>query len=457
MKNHVEKYLDRYAEKGPWKLEAASLRGIRNAVVIPALAEYPTILETLYSLSLNSPLELARTLVVCVVNNRVLPHAGEEEVVNNGKTLSVLRFLMRKEGCHDVEPEDAARIERILRSEIRLGCVDASSRGLELPVEGGVGLARKIGMDLSLAVLDDKGARTGLLLSLDADTLVEPSYLHEIRNYFRRKKALAAVVSYAHRSSPDAPVADAIACYESFLRYYLIGLRYARSPYAFHTIGSTIVSSARGYAMVRGMPKRLAGEDFYFLNKLTKISPVGVICGTTVFPSPRISLRTPFGTGNQVERLLQDEKSENHFYDPDTFVVLRDWLALMEGQLHLGGDELLSAAGNIDPFLKSFLNEIHFPHAWNRLKRNFPLRKNLSAQLHTWFDGLKTLRLIHFLTEKKYPKISMVEAVRRVSAMLGTEIPEGRFESGESAVEILTCLRELEKMLYEPGRIDITT
>lgn len=447
MKNHVKRYLDGHAERGPWQLEASGFQGLRNAVVIPALAEYPAILETLYSLSLNSNLELTRTLVVCVVNNRPFPHATEEEIGNNQRTLSIIRCLMRKEACDGVSQKEAKFIGEINQSEIRLGCVDVSSRGRELPVEGGVGLARKIGMDLSLSVLEVNGAGRNLLFCLDADTLVESSYLHEISRYFQSKKAQAAVVSYTHRDSPDESVREAIAHYESFLRYYLIGLQFARSPYAFHTIGSTIVSSAEGYAMVRGMPKRLAGEDFYFLNKVNKISPVGIIRGTTVFPSPRISFRTPFGTGNQVDRLTQEEKDTNLFYDPQVFIVLRDWLASIEGQLQRDGGEILSSTENIDPILKSFLHQIDFIYAWGQLKRNFPLRKNLLRQFHTWFDGFRTLKLIHYLTGKKYPKISMIEAVRRMNAMLQTKDADRDFRNASSAPEVLNHLIELEKTM----------
>ena len=52
-------------------------------------------------------------------------------------------------------------------------------------------------------------------------------------------------------------------------------MKYARSPYAFHTIGSTMAVSANHYAKVRGFPKREAGEDFYLLNKLAKVKTLG--------------------------------------------------------------------------------------------------------------------------------------------------------------------------------------
>ncbi|MBN1545769.1 MAG: hypothetical protein JW902_03825, partial [Syntrophaceae bacterium] len=311
MKNHFEKYLNFYAEKGPWKVIARSPNGIRNAVVIPALAEYPEILETLHSLALNDPEELKRTLVVCVVNNRPYPHVTEEAITNNRDTISMLDALMQRSITNIGEHKNAACIQDILDSNIRLAYVDASSPGFELPANGGVGLARKIGMDFCLPLFKDRDVESNLLFSLDADTLVEPNYLKVAVRHFRRRNRMAAVFSFLHRISNDRSVQEAIDFYESYLRYYVIGLYYANSPYAFHTIGSTIVSSAEGYVTVRGIPKRLAAEDFYFLNKLAKIGPIGHISETTVFPSPRLSARTPFGTGNKIGELIQKDEMED--------------------------------------------------------------------------------------------------------------------------------------------------
>lgn len=451
MKNHIEKYLDLYAEKGPWKLTANSFDGIQHAVVIPALAEYPHILEALHSLTLNSPEELKRTLVVCVVNNRAFPEAAEEEIANNRTTLLLLNSLIKKRAFENADPKWRLWIDGIKESEMRLAYVDASSPGFELPDKGGVGLARKIGMDLSLSVMEYKDKQRNLLLSLDADTLVEPNYLTEIIHHFSRRKELAAIVPFAHRKTNDVAIQAAIAYYESYLRYYVIGLKYARSPYAFHTIGSTIVSSAEGYAMVRGIPKRLAAEDFYFLNKLAKLQPMGFIEGTTVYPSPRLSSRTPFGTGKKIGHLIAEEGDTNLFYNPETFVILGHWLGLIGRNLEQGGEIILERAERIDPTLRLFLDQIDFIATWDKLKNNFPSQKNLLEQFHAWFDGFKTLKLIHFLTEQRYPKITVIEAVKTLHAKINTK-PSPLIQGDQASnVENLTCLKNIEKMIMQAG------
>ena len=73
----------------------------------------------------------------------------------------------------------------ITDTKLRLGYIDASSKGFEIPErEGGVGMARKIGMDKALRLLNKNFSEKKLIVSLDADTLVQTNYLDAIKNYF---------------------------------------------------------------------------------------------------------------------------------------------------------------------------------------------------------------------------------------------------------------------------------
>ena len=62
----------------------------------------------------------------------------------------------------------------------------------------------------------------------------------------------------------------AIDRYELFLRHYVLGLKLAGSPYAFHTVGSAMACTADAYVRRGGMNTRAAGEDFYFLQHLSR-------------------------------------------------------------------------------------------------------------------------------------------------------------------------------------------
>src|SRR5690606_17786041 len=99
------------------------------------------------------------------------------------------------------------------------------------------------------------------------------------------------------------PSWHALVLYEISLRSYEYGLAYAGSPYAFQTLGSTLALNPAAYAKVRGFPKRLAGEDFYILNKLIKIGPIYLRNDRCLQIKDRPSQRVPFGTGTSVFKI----------------------------------------------------------------------------------------------------------------------------------------------------------
>ena len=411
----IRKYLERRADltgrpliSGPWD-------NIEQVVVIPVLAERDYLFDTLESLCANPASELLRTLVICVVNNRAEPFTEGTFIEDNRKTLDALETLVRS--------DPSAPFPKIADSALRLGYVDASSPGREFPKKEGVGLARKIGLDWGLAVLEEGPVPVKLLLSLDADTRVEPNYLAAVQAALGRQGAWAGVVSYAHPFDAAGSEVAAILCYEFFLRYHVFGLRYAGSPYAFHSVGSTITCRAEAYVDVSGMNRRQGGEDFYFLQQLAKTGRVDRITATTVHPSSRPSRRVPFGTGPRVRRFLEGSEDEYRLYHPETYRVLKNWLSLVSERLEEDGEGLVGEAGRICPQLKAFLDAQNFRRVWRRLRENTAGPKALSAQFHRWFDGFRTLKLVHFLRDNGYPEQEMFESIACLLNRMGKTSP----------------------------------
>ncbi|MBW2632445.1 MAG: hypothetical protein JRC90_11960, partial [Deltaproteobacteria bacterium] len=200
------------------------------------------------------------------------------------------------------------------------------------------------------------------------------------------------VIAFAHQDADSADEQAAICCYEIFLRYYVLGLRRAGSPYAFHSIGSTMACTAGGYATVRGMNKRRAGEDFYFLDKLAKIGGMGRINTTTVHPSSRASHRVPFGTGKRVIRFTEGNESEYSLYNPRSFAVLKEWLEYMSSCRDMDPETILTHAGDMHPSLNVFLRVNNFGETWRRLAENSGDMAHLCTHFSRWFDGFKTFK-----------------------------------------------------------------
>lgn len=441
-------YLHTYSVGEKWKLCAVPDQNFSQVVVIPAYAEKDLLFRTLASLAVNVPDALENSFILCVVNHKEDSPASVME--NNKITMAYLNALIRRKSLKTFQltKDVTALLQCISDSKMKLEYIDAASRGYEIPRNtGGVGMARKIGMDMALRLLEKNAPQNGAIVSLDADTLVEPNYLSVVRDYFR-KNVKTAIMAYAHQMPENPAEQAAICCYEIFLRYWVLGLRYAKSPWAFHSIGSTMAVAPQSYLAVRGMNKRAAGEDFYFLNKLAKVGRIDYIRETCVHPSARVSTRVPFGTGKRIERFLAgDAAKEYYLYDPQIFSILSGWLSLVHRMIDRDVDDILMEAKRIHPALKAFLEEARFPLRWSAIRRNTKDQETLLNHFHVWFDGFRTLKMINYFSRVAYPPVDMFSALKRIFNLLylpalSPEVAEDIPSLGEQ-MEILRFLRTI--------------
>jgi glycosyltransferase involved in cell wall biosynthesis len=400
----VKIYLDKYAMRG-WEIKSAELNSIFAVIVIPAIREYENIKKLLNSLAQNSQKYFSSVLVVFVINNSALSSAEIKE--DNKKSINLLSSIID----NNLSIEDVL-IDKICKSGLKIGLIDASSAGKELPKkDAGVGLARKVGMDLALKTLDYNYTGKKILICLDADCTVDSNYITEIVEHFNAKNLFAAVVNFAHETDNCDEELKAITCYEIFLRYYELGLKFAGSPFSFPTIGSTMVCDYLSYIKSEGMNKRKAAEDFYFLEKLAKNYPVEKIQTTTVYPSSRRSWRVPFGTGQRINRFIAGIQNEYLLYDPKCFFILKEWLKIFNNDAMYSVSSLLKSAKEIDKHLFTFLSDQEFGDDWQRILDNSKTIEQIQRQRVRWFDGFRTLKLIHFFRENAYPMINMFTAL----------------------------------------------
>jgi glycosyltransferase involved in cell wall biosynthesis len=349
--------------------------GLRLCVVIPCLAERSGIAEVIDSLEKGSQ-RLSQVEVIVVVNNPADP--GPAVLRDNLDTLDDLR-------C------------RAPGNRIALRLVDRASAGCWLPKKkAGVGLARRIGMDLALHRLVESGrADRSAIACLDGDSPVSLGYVDKLLEVFDSPDPPLGGVCRCHHPLPEEPgPAAAIVIYETWMRYFELGLRLSGSPFSFPTIGSCLVVSALGYALADGMAPRAAGEDFHFFQKIIKL------CGTDrpyqiptwVHPSPRLSDRVPFGTGRAMLH-CQREGVKRYLYvePPETFLDLKIFFdALNPGFFQ---PEILREAASHR--LKDFLDS---ERAWpilESIRQNQPDADHFGLAVHHWFDGLRCVRYSH--------------------------------------------------------------
>ncbi len=451
----VEEYLKKFALKD-WSLGFPHPEKITAAVVVPAISEYESILRLLASLCENKNEYFASTLFIFVINNP--PSSSHEIKEENKKSIRLIHSVINKEKSSGDD-----LVTRIISAGLQIALVDASTSGNEFPEkDAGAGLARKVGLDLALTIFDYNSSGKKILVNLDADCLVDKNYLSEIIGSFNNRNLHAAVINYAHEICGKE--SEAIICYEIFLRYYELGLMLAGSPFAFHSIGSTIACDYETYIKAGGMSKRKAGEDFYFLEKLAKITSIEWINGTTVRPSPRGSWRVPFGTGQRVYRFMANAENEYLLYDPKSFLILKRWLEVFLCSDYFKTKSLMDTAGSVDKRLKNFLVSQNFESDWEKILLNSKTSDQISRQKINWFDGFKTMKLIHYLRDNGMPMINMFDALDTFLPMLGDAVtPEAGIISKERknqpvpSIEIqmkyLNLLRNLSANLCEVSRI----
>ena len=341
---------------------------------------------------------------------------------------------------------------QIIQSGIKIGLIDAASEGKEFDDdEGGVGLARKIGMDTALRVFNYSTPFKKIIISLDADCVVESNYLDEIICTFTKHNFSAATVEFEHNSSEDGINRLGIISYEIFLRHYVTGLLFAKSPYGYHTIGSTIVCDHEAYIKVGGMNTKKAAEDFYFLQKLAKHFSINRIDSTKVRPSARESWRVPFGTGRTMNDISSNKKNIL-LYDADVYIILKDWLELLNSDLSLNSSFLLKKAKIIHPELYNFLESRGFSKDWGKILENSKSVKQLDYQRKNWFVAFETLKLIHHLRDTSFPMIDIDSGVEKLFQVVQHSVKfdlQGENNTIEKLyADYLSELRLLENTLH---------
>lgn len=390
----IEKYLNKYGES--ICIEGLKLEPCQFVLVIPAYREGAEFLENLRDFSRRNK---SQALIIIVIN--APDNASADVLAENQNLLNCLLSM---------GPIISKTVE--LYYLIELGHLRVLILGpLIINKRYGVGQARKFGCDLALKFINKGIIKTPIIYMTDADAeLCDSYFVIAEKEYIKNNQTAAFIYPFTHRPPQEVRQRQAIELYEQRLNAYVAGLSYAQSPYAFHTIGSTIAVSAEAYAQVRGVPKLSAGEDFYLLNKLRKVGLINSLDGPAIKLSARLSNRVPFGTGPSISYILQykDPLSAPIFYNPQIFIYLHYFLRWQIEAINAGQCEIIDGYlpdNNIIDFawLKPAIKAIKSPA---ELKQNLLMRKTIADRIrafHHWFDAFKTLKFIHYLRDHYLP------------------------------------------------------
>ncbi len=404
MTKNISKYLTRYAEEETELIaDFPSTQCFTYSVVIPAYKESADFIQRI----VNSELIQQNCLFIVVINqpdsdcNTQLQQHLFQHCLTTGQL---------------VWQQQSLSLIILKQSNSALLIVDRFTQ--PIPEKLGVGLARKIGADLALALINKKQIKSPWLCSTDADVQLPNNYFTIFNTL---KNSTVAICFNFYHYSDDKKIHQANFLYEQALRYYVAGLTYAKSPYNFFTIGSILAFTSNAYASSRGFPKRSAGEDFYLLNKLAKLGKVNFIDDCVIKIDARTSDRVPFGTGPAVNEILalQAAGQDYYYYHPHVFECLKEvlnnfsslWqyrqkLSLWyDSQQEIVCDSLKSIG--LDNFVK---------------KQSDATKQQFDKQLIVWFDAFKTLKFIHALREQGLADIPLQEGISLANFRLSIPI-----------------------------------
>ena len=162
----MEKYLRLYAEPECTGLvglpeNIVGLQAWHNVMVIPACNESGDFLRP-------PPACDGRSLMILVINESV---AANEQVSLRNQAL-VAEVRSRFTTVWHSAPEHGLSLLQDPLADRDVLLVDRFSQGRQLPVKGGVGQARKIGVDLAASLIDTKRILSNWIHCTDADVLL---------------------------------------------------------------------------------------------------------------------------------------------------------------------------------------------------------------------------------------------------------------------------------------------
>ena len=286
----------------------------------------------------------------------------------------------------------------------------------------GAGMARKMGMDEAIRRFNSVSRPEGVIVSLDADCLVSPNYLCRIESVFSRDKScFAATINFKHRIDEmnDPKQMMGIQLYEDYLHYYKQASEYAGFPNSIYTIGSAFAVRAEAYVKQGGMNRRQAGEDFYFLQKLTKLGTIIEINDAYVYPSARVSDRVPFGTGAAITKWMNDSEDLALAYNFAAFMDLKELVERTDLLYRVNPENYNSFISSMPDSVQEYLQTLGFAEKVAEINGNSSSLISFRKRFFQFFDAFIILRFLNIAHQKQYPRQDIAEAIRQLQVERG--------------------------------------
>ena len=466
----INKYLEIYAEPeshwGDKPLSQFADRCWDYVVAIPACGEFEYLPGALESITQCRAVADNASVLCIVILNGNQAREIEFKVSNQNMRAWFSRYCEVK--AESLNPPGSCPQTLMTWRNIDILLVERCKEPWLVPADQGVGLVRKIAADIALRLVSAGKVASPWIHNTDADARVPDDYFLRLSETPRDANANALppacfVYPYQHIPDPEMDAKDhqrywpAVTDYELWLRYYMAGLQWAGSYYAYSSIGSLLACDSLAYARTRGFPKKMAGEDFYFQNKLAKVGAMINLKGNPIRLLTRPSSRVPFGTGQGTIKIdsLYEAGHVYEVYHPAVFDFLKAFLQAVDRWFStnsVAADErestflaslgqCLPSAGlkGVDPeaWLADLIQQLDVFHHLHAAENRSKSTQGAMRQFDDWFDGFRTLKLIHRLRDDLYGNLPLLEALQASCFLQQPGQSGGRQMSGDDWLERL--------------------
>ncbi len=313
-----------------------------------------------------------------------------------------------------------------------------------LKKHAGAGLARKAGMDFAIRRFNFIDRKDGVIISLDADCTCDENYLVAVESAFATNdKADCAILYFEHPLAGDGfppEVYSGIMQYELHLRYHIESLRFIRYPYAYHTLGSCFAVKAETYVRQGGMNRKKAGEDFYFLQKIFPSGNTIEINNTAVFPSPRPSLRVPFGTGPVIHKMFSADNKVLRTYALQAYVDLGKFLEMIPRLYRISKSASYTLFREMPDSVREFLMNLHVEKKLEEVNQHTANSSSFIKRFYSWFNGFMVVKYLNTMHRKYYAEIPVEKAAGTLLHQAGL-----KDEYGLGVLELLKIYRQIQR------------
>jgi len=264
--------------------------------------------------------------------------------------------------------------------------IDKSSKGKGWQGKQlGVGWARKVVMD----AVAEAASGEDIMITLDGDTSFSKQYFQSVLDNFNANPdAVGLSVPYYHKLSGSNAEDRAILRYEIYMRNYAINLLRINNPYHLTALGSAMAVPVSSYRAIGGMTPKKSGEDFYFLQKLTKYGRLMSWNEEKVYPAARFSNRVFFGTGPAMIKGAGGDWDSYPVYHHSLFDDIR--------VTYDAFDELFEhdVSSPMDTFFKEVLKQ---DDIWAPLRKNSRTVERFHRACRDKVDGLRILQYLKYM------------------------------------------------------------